>query len=585
MVENEAIQFIIDSINFIKSNHLSERYIANCKITDWIKSYLPKVENLKSQDSKYLSIAFVGEFKAGKSSLINAILQKEVVYVDSFEATTTINVISPGSKDEVIIRRNSKVLYTLSIQNYLTACKIFKFRDVDRVDITINHNLPIILIDTPGMGSITEVHEKRAEKAIMELADLIVWVMDSGDILSAKETAFLIKAKELNLPIWCLLSKTDMLSDVEIEECIDYISNATALTKEKIIPISVSDVSSRPEIISISDLTKMFIDNANHVITIRNQAKVAKFTELINEYESALSLLNKSVSHDIEWINDERNLFTQQSNNISLSLQSDIKNTINNHFINYLKKRLTCTTIHSYDSACDIVNPIINDYLSTELQYISNDIISVIESNSRYLWNQDYKLREYNLRAQLEQLVQDKNKDIQTEAFLNDQLSITRDRSIAINNTFSNISSATGLAALLLITNPVTIASMIVIAISGMYLGKKFGEFFESNTSSEKYSISESSISSISNDFSNIFYDNIITPLLSQYLTYIVENAINERCLQYFNGNSENDLLSLLDILNKISQALLLIKSKLHDNTIDFVKDLPKFKNIKLITS
>ena len=63
-----------------------------------------QIENIKALESsqyKPLNIAIVGEVKAGKSSLLNALLGKEISKVDVLEATSSVIEVVYGENTDV----------------------------------------------------------------------------------------------------------------------------------------------------------------------------------------------------------------------------------------------------------------------------------------------------------------------------------------------------------------------------------------------------------------------------------------------------------------------------------------------------
>ena len=59
-----------------------------CIVSENLNEQIENIKALESSQYKPLNIAIVGEVKSGKSSLLNALLGKEISKVDVLEAST-----------------------------------------------------------------------------------------------------------------------------------------------------------------------------------------------------------------------------------------------------------------------------------------------------------------------------------------------------------------------------------------------------------------------------------------------------------------------------------------------------------------
>ena len=175
-------------------------------------------------------VCVVGEFKQGKSSLVNALVGRAVCPVDDDLATSAITLIRYGEEVEVRVRRRQgeetlvERIDPASIPDWVTeAGNPHNAKCVERVDISVPSPLladGLVLVDTPGMGGLGAGHAA-ATLAFLPFADGLIFVSDASAELSAPEIAFLGEAREACPTVVCALTKTDLYRTWRDVEAID----------------------------------------------------------------------------------------------------------------------------------------------------------------------------------------------------------------------------------------------------------------------------------------------------------------------------------------------------------------------------
>jgi small GTP-binding protein len=150
----------------------------------------------------FFLVVIIGEFNAGKSSLINAILGEELLPVGVTPTTEMIEVIRYA---EDVERRPTP-------RNGST-----------RIWSHPNTGAPgVALVDTPGTGSIFKKHEKTA-KDFLHRSDLVIFVISAKRALAETERLYLELAKNYGKKIVLVVNQIDLLAEAERMEVRKFV--------------------------------------------------------------------------------------------------------------------------------------------------------------------------------------------------------------------------------------------------------------------------------------------------------------------------------------------------------------------------
>jgi hypothetical protein len=168
-------------------------------------------------------ICVVGEFKQGKSTLINALLGSDLCPVDDDLATSALTLVTYGETTSVTVRRRgddgSLVAETVepsSLRDWVTEeGNPDNGKHVERVDVQAPSPLlaeGVGLVDTPGAGGLSAGYAT-ATLAFLPFADGLIFVSDASSELSAPEMEFLASARERCSTVVFALTKTDLYAE------------------------------------------------------------------------------------------------------------------------------------------------------------------------------------------------------------------------------------------------------------------------------------------------------------------------------------------------------------------------------------
>ena len=210
------------------------------------KSILADIESAIERTEQSTSVLFCGEFKRGKSSLVNAIIGDNLCPTDIGIATSVITTIKYGAVKKAIryygnILENpdslkSEEIEWSDIEKYTTGDVL----DIDNtILVELSYPSPflkngIIIIDTPGIGGLDPRHAVLTHTAIPK-ADVIVFVTDAGEPLTKSELDFYEnKVLSTGKPNIVLVNKADILTD-------ETLNVHVATTKSQLAKFGVSN--------------------------------------------------------------------------------------------------------------------------------------------------------------------------------------------------------------------------------------------------------------------------------------------------------------------------------------------------------
>ncbi len=167
-------------------------------------------------------VCVVGEFKKGKSALVNAILGETACPVDDDLATAAVTVVRHDRAPSLTVRRRSDggVVTEAAGPGEVTRWVVEREDrgrpdDVVLAEVGLRHDLlerGIALVDTPGVGGLDAAHAV-ATLAFLPIADVIVFVTDASAELTRSELAFLSRAVQAGPPVLVVVTKIDMYPD------------------------------------------------------------------------------------------------------------------------------------------------------------------------------------------------------------------------------------------------------------------------------------------------------------------------------------------------------------------------------------
>jgi hypothetical protein len=164
-------------------------------------------------------VCVVGEFKQGKSSLVNGLLGANVCPVDDDLATSAITLVRFGEQASAVVRRkegDTQVAEAVPVTELSQWCSERgnpnNHKGVQRVELAVPSAMlkqGLMIVDTPGMGGLGAGHAA-ATMAFLPFADGLILVSDASSELSAPEIDFMRRAIDLCPTVLFVQTKIDL---------------------------------------------------------------------------------------------------------------------------------------------------------------------------------------------------------------------------------------------------------------------------------------------------------------------------------------------------------------------------------------
>jgi predicted GTPase len=177
------------------------------------------------------TLAVLGQFKRGKSSLMNAIIGRELLPTGVLPLTSAITVLKYGPTERLVINREGfsfqDELPISSLPDYVTE----KGNPANEKKVrTAYVELPVSLlrrglefVDTPGVGSAITANTATTY-SFLPACDAVLFVTSVDTPMTSLELAFLKEIREYVDKIFFIVNKTDTVADDERDEILNFVA-------------------------------------------------------------------------------------------------------------------------------------------------------------------------------------------------------------------------------------------------------------------------------------------------------------------------------------------------------------------------
>lgn len=163
-----------------------------------LKPFAATLDSIVDQLDKPLELMVMGEFNAGKSTFINALLQSEVLKSDATPATALITKLIYGDSPRLTVHYKSgevrelkyQQLHSLSAEGDIAGGQ--ERAKISYLELALPNEIlkEISIIDTPGLNSQNADHTKMTQQ-FLKKTDAVIWLFSYNNVGKNSELSVL----------------------------------------------------------------------------------------------------------------------------------------------------------------------------------------------------------------------------------------------------------------------------------------------------------------------------------------------------------------------------------------------------------
>jgi len=182
------------------------------------------IGELATERARPVRLVIVGEFNAGKSTFINALIGAEVAPTGVLPTTATLHHLrwAPDPFARISFSKGAEPAERIvAVRDLRAALAESGAAAVRRVEIgmPIASLVRVEILDTPGFNASDPEHARVARAAFDE-ADVALWLLDATQAMKQTERAVLEEAMRAGLPVQILVNKADRLAPDEVDRVV-----------------------------------------------------------------------------------------------------------------------------------------------------------------------------------------------------------------------------------------------------------------------------------------------------------------------------------------------------------------------------
>lgn len=199
----ESLNRIIEIAESLEQKSIAER--------------LRAIEERTKNPSAQLILPLIGEFSAGKTSLINALTDSKVLETASQPTTATLYQIIFGAPENKAVALSAEGKEVELQLDALKNDELKTYPTVTLFDTSTKVPKDIIFVDTPGLSSPDPRH-REVLTSILPRVDAILLTVDANQAVTRSLVEFVKSMRLAEKPIYLILNKIDTKSPSELQD-------------------------------------------------------------------------------------------------------------------------------------------------------------------------------------------------------------------------------------------------------------------------------------------------------------------------------------------------------------------------------
>jgi small GTP-binding protein len=189
---------------------------------------------LAVESARPVRLAIVGEFNAGKSTFVNALIGQDVAPTGVLPTTATLHHLRYGPDPlarielEETAQHRTRIVPLSDLRRTIEVLGEGAVRRVD-IELPLAFLTRVEVLDTPGFNAPNARHTEAARRALEE-ADVLLWLLDASQPLKQSERVVLDEARAAKIPVQILIGKSDRVPESERSKILGMVERALAET-------------------------------------------------------------------------------------------------------------------------------------------------------------------------------------------------------------------------------------------------------------------------------------------------------------------------------------------------------------------
>lgn len=354
-----------------------------------LEKRLLAIDSTMNNGNAELIVPLVGEFSAGKTTLINALTTSKALECASKPTTATIYTIHFASDKSMAIVHNPDG--TTREVSEIAQLKNDVLKDAVVVDVyDTSHSVPesIVIVDTPGLSS-QDIKHRQTLVNFLPNADAVILVSDINQQITRSLSDFAKTIALSKRPIYLAFTQCDTKSAEDVKRAKEYLLKNTELSLSGVVCVSAKTG-------EIDELRSLLLDIQRDKTAILTRVNEERCKCIAQDMISRIDiLLNSSVSDSSieEAISEQQlklNKIKRQISALVDSISSElngIQREITRNFEDKIFERLDSIVAgksENYDSeAVSAINNTSSILLNEYKNRVADLLLSKVKDQSR----------------------------------------------------------------------------------------------------------------------------------------------------------------------------------------------------------
>lgn len=311
------------------------------------------VDLYKKHEDKELVISFAGHFSAGKSSMINALLGKQILPNSPIPTSANIVKLTSGKGyARVYFHKDNPIQYKEPydiemIKDYCMDKDMIKQIEINTKENLIPENC--IIVDTPGIDAADDADRLMTESSL-HLVDALFYVMDYNHVQSEVNLQFLQQIQAMKIPYFIIVNQIDKHDEKELsfenfKHNVQETFTHWGLNPEKVYYTSLFDdqleinefpqVKEKLRMLLQKNHQNLFrIDEAiEYIIKQHKMYQKNKATEQIEALYSDDTIAEENVPEKIQKMKRKIEAIEEKTQALEIQFKSDLNTTLDNAYL------------------------------------------------------------------------------------------------------------------------------------------------------------------------------------------------------------------------------------------------------------